>query len=180
MGVLLLAVGPEDVTHDEEVKLVGVTASFLFEGMEGDGREGAFAGQKQATVLGGKEVVELGLSETEGGLAFGSKSSLPDLELGGLFGLEGDFDQFLVSEGFQRAFEGGGGDVGRVAEVVIAHATRALPASEMPEAQVHRLFGGAQIREHRREQVGKIHGLGIAWKRGQKEKGRARRSCAGV
>ena len=59
-----------------------------------------------------------------------------------------------------------------MAEVVIAHATCALPASEMPEAQVYRLFGMAQIREHRGEQVRKIHGLGIAWERGKEEKGR--------
>ena len=78
-----------------------------------DGRgERTLTGQEEAAVLSREEVVEFGVREVEGGLAFGRESSLPDLELRGLFGLEGDFDQFLVGEDFESAFEGGGGDVG--------------------------------------------------------------------
>jgi len=42
-GVLLLAVGPEDLPHDQDVELVGVAAGFVVKGLDGGGGEGAFA-----------------------------------------------------------------------------------------------------------------------------------------
>ena len=148
MGVLVLAVGAEDLLHDEEVEVIGVAAGFVVEGLEGGGREGAFAGEKKAAVFGSEEVVELGLGEPEGGLAFGGEGAFPDLELCGLFGLEGDLDQFLVGEGFESAFEGGGGDVGGATEVVVADGAGALAPGEMPEAEVDGLFGRPEIGEN--------------------------------
>lgn len=111
MRILLLAVGAEDLTHDQDVELVGIATGFIFEGVEGGGRKGTLAGQKEAAVIRGKEIVELGLSEAEGGLAFGSEGALPDLELRGLLGLEDDFEELFLGERFEGAFEGGGGDV---------------------------------------------------------------------
>src|SRR5262245_17065893 len=145
MSVLLLAIGAEDLTHDEEVKLIGVAVGFVFEGLECHRGEGAFAGKEKAAVVGGEEVVEFGLREAESGLAFGREGPLPDLEAGGLFGLEGDFEEFLLCQGFEGAFEGGGGDVGGATEVVVADAARPLPTSQMPETEVHRLFSRAEI-----------------------------------
>jgi len=112
MRVVLLAVGSEDLIHDQDVELVGVSARFVFEGLEDGGGEGAFAGQKQAAVIGGEEVVELGPGEAKVRLPFTGERALPDLELRGLLGLEGDFEEFLLREDFQGAFQGGGGDVG--------------------------------------------------------------------
>ena len=152
--------------------MVGVAAGFVFEGLEGGGGEGAFAGEEEDAVFGGEEVVEFGLGEAEVGLAFGGESPFPDLELGGVFGLEGDFEEFLVGEGFEGAFEGGGGDVGGATEVVVADAAGALAASEMPEAEVDGLFGGTEIGEHGAQQFGEVHGVDIAWGRGEGEKGR--------
>src|SRR5262245_56545008 len=63
MGVLLLKIDAEDLLHDEQVKLVGVAASFVLQGVESGGGEGAFAGEKEAAIIGGEEVVELGLGE---------------------------------------------------------------------------------------------------------------------
>jgi hypothetical protein len=80
--------------------------------LEDGGGESAFARQEGAAVFLGEEVVELGSGEAEVRFACGSKSSFPDLEAGGLLGLEGDFDQFFVGEGFEGALERGGGDVG--------------------------------------------------------------------
>jgi hypothetical protein len=43
------------------------------------------------------------------------------LQTGGLLGLEGNFDEFLVGEDFESELEGGGRNVGRFAEVVVGH-----------------------------------------------------------
>lgn len=110
MRILLLAGRTEDLVHD--IELIGVAPGFVFEGLEEGGGERTFAGQKQAAVIGGEEVVEFGLGETKGRLAFGRESPFPDLEAGARFGLEGDLEEFFVGEDFQGAFEGGGGDVG--------------------------------------------------------------------
>jgi hypothetical protein len=162
MGVLLLAVNTEDLLHDQEVELVGVAASFIFERFEGGGGEGTFAGEEETAVFLGEEVVEFGLGEAECGLAFGSESPFPDLEAGGLLGLEGDFDQFLVGEGFEGAFKSGGGDVGGATEVVVADTTGALTTREIPEAQVDRLLGRAEVGEYGSQQFGEVHGVDIA------------------
>src|SRR5262245_16062402 len=109
MGVLLLTISAEDLLHDEEIQLIGASYGFVVERLECRWGEGALAGQKETAVVGGEEVVEFGLGEAEGGLAFGREGAFPDLEAGGLFGLESHFEQFLVGEGFERAFQGGGG-----------------------------------------------------------------------
>ena len=83
-GVLLLAVDAEDLTHDEQVELVVVAAGFVVEGLEGDGRECTLAGQEEVAGFLGEEVVEVGLSEADSGLAFELEGAFPDIEVGGL------------------------------------------------------------------------------------------------
>jgi hypothetical protein len=95
MDVLLLAVSAEDLTHDEEIKLIRVAAGFLFEGVESGGGEGSLAGEVEAAVFWGEEIVECGLREAESGLAFGCEGAFPDLELRGLLGLKVDLEEFL-------------------------------------------------------------------------------------
>lgn len=63
MGVFLLTIDTEDLLHDEQIKLVRITSGFGFEGVEGGGGEGTFAGEKEAAIVGGEEVVEFGLGE---------------------------------------------------------------------------------------------------------------------
>lgn len=148
MDILLLAIDPEDLLHDEEIPLIGVASRFVFERLEGRGGEGAFARQEEAAVVGSEEVVELGLGEAQRWLSFGGERPFPDLEAGSGFGLEGDSEQFFLSQGLQSAFEGGGGDIGGFTEVVVAHTAGALAPGEMPETQVDGLLSRAQIRKH--------------------------------
>ena len=162
MGILLLTIGTEDLAHNEEVQFVGVAPGFVFKRLKSGRGEGSLAGEEKRAVVGGEEVVEFGLREVERGLALGSENSFPDLELCGLLGLEGDFDQFLVGEGFECAFEGGGGDMGGATEIVVAHAARALPTREMPEAEIDGLFGGAEIGEQAAQEFGQVHGCGYS------------------
>jgi hypothetical protein len=162
MSIPLLPVGSENLLHDE-VQLIGVATRFVFQGLEGGGGEGALARQKEAAVFGGEEVVELGLHEAELRLALGSKGALPDLEAGDSLGLESHFDQFLVGQGFQGAFEGGGGDVGGATEGIVANGTRALPAGEVLEAEVNHLFGGTEVGKYRAQQFREVHCRCIAW-----------------
>jgi hypothetical protein len=77
-----------------------VASGFVVQGLEDCEREGALAGEEQGAVFGGKEVVEFGLGEDESRLAFGRESPLPDLELCGLFGLEGDLNECFVVRAF--------------------------------------------------------------------------------
>ena len=100
MGVLLLAISAEDLAHDQEIQAVGIATGFVFQGLECRGGEGELVGKEETASIGGKEVVELWLREAEVRLAFRRQWALPDLELRGLFGLEGDFEEFFVSEGF--------------------------------------------------------------------------------
>ena len=51
MGILLLAISSEDLTHDEQVELVGVTVGLVFEGVDCSGGGGSLAGEKGAAVL---------------------------------------------------------------------------------------------------------------------------------
>jgi hypothetical protein len=178
VGVFLLAVGTEDVAHDQDVELVGVASGFVVQRLECRGGKGSLAGEKEAAIFGGEEVVELWGGEAEIGFAFGSDGVFPNLEAGGLLGLEGNFEEFLVGEDFEGALEGRGGDVGGATEVVVAHAAHALPASEMPEAEVDGLFGGPEIGEHGAQELGEVHGMDIACERGEEEKGRGQGSVA--
>jgi hypothetical protein len=84
------------------------------------------------------------------------------LEAGGVFGVEGGLDQFLVGEGFERAFEGRSGDVGSFTEVVVADTAGALPAGELPEAKVDGLFGRAKVGQDGAQQFGEVHECGYS------------------
>ena len=126
MGVLLLAISAEDLAHDQEIQSVGIATGFVFQGLECRGGEGALVGKEEAARIGGKEVVELWLREAEVRLAFGRQWALPDLELRSLLGLEGDGKEFLVGESFESALEGGGGDICRSVEVVVADAASSI------------------------------------------------------
>ena len=121
MGIFLLAISSKDLIHDQEIELIEITPGFVFEGLKGRRGKGTFAGEKEAAIVWGEEVVEFGLGEAKRGLTFGREWPLPDLELSGVFGVEGGFEELFVGEDFQSAFEGRGGDMGRVTEVIVAH-----------------------------------------------------------
>ena len=145
MSILLLAVGAEDLLHEEKVKLIGVAACFVVEGLKCGGGEGTLAGEKKATVFGSEKIVELGGGETKIWFTFRNEGSFPHLEAGGLLGLEGDCEKFFLDKGFECAFQGGGGNMGGLTEIIVADGADALAPGEMPEAEVDGLFGGAQI-----------------------------------
>jgi len=84
-------------------------------------------------------------------------------------------DEFSAGEDFESALEGGGGNVGGVAEVVLARGAAAVSTRELPEAEVDGLFGGRQIRKHGTQQGGEVHGVDIAFGWRKEEKGRVDR-----
>lgn len=105
-------------------------------------------------------------------MAFGRESAFPHLKASGLLSLEGDGEEFFVGEGFEGAFEGGGGDVGGATKVIVANRACALPASEVPKAEVNRLFGGTEVGKYSVQQFGEAHAVDIARRGSKGKKGR--------
>jgi hypothetical protein len=62
--------------------------------------------------------------------------------------------------------------VGGATEVIVANRSRALPASEVPEAEVNRLFGGTEAGKYSVQQFGEVHAVDIARGGSKGEKGR--------
>jgi len=77
MRILLLPINPDDLLQDQDIQLIGVTAGFLCQGLEGRGGKGAFAGEKQIPVVEDKEVVKFGRSDAQVQFAFGGEGNSP-------------------------------------------------------------------------------------------------------